>query len=125
MASYKPIIGHTIGLVFAALYTVAGQAHFTDRFTPELASNVELMTQNSHSAFWILGLEYRSLIHLFGVVDIITAVLLWRSSTRSMGLVLAVFACAIGLYGQLYTGNDASQVLVLLAVAAVGVTLVE
>lgn len=54
------IISDVAGLLIAVLYTVAGQAHFTGRITPELAENVEIMTQNSYDAFWFLGLDYLS-----------------------------------------------------------------
>ena len=47
-----------IGLLIATLYTLAGQAHFTDRLTPGLAANVEKMTPNSYVAFSGLGMEY-------------------------------------------------------------------
>lgn len=58
MSSLLGYISDGIGLVIAVLYTVAGTAHFTDRFTPELAANVETMTQNSSQAFGFLGLSY-------------------------------------------------------------------
>lgn len=58
MAITKRTVGHAIGLSIAVLYTLAGQAHFTDRFTPGLAANVEKMTPRSHQAFWFLNLSY-------------------------------------------------------------------
>lgn len=54
------IISDAAGLLIAVLYTLAGQAHFTDRFTPGLAQYVEATTRNSYPAFQILGLDYLS-----------------------------------------------------------------
>lgn len=51
-------LSDVVGIFIAALYTLAGQAHFTNRITPGLAANIETMTPNSHRAFWFLGLEY-------------------------------------------------------------------
>lgn len=59
MAKFSRVIGHAIGLLIAVLYTLAGQAHFTDRFTPTLAAQVEEMTPRSHRAFWFLNLSYQ------------------------------------------------------------------
>jgi hypothetical protein len=57
------LLSDAAGLLIAALYTVAGQAHFTDRFTPGLASHIETMTRNSYAAFWFLSLDYLSVSH--------------------------------------------------------------
>jgi hypothetical protein len=58
MRKWSGFISDAIGLGIAALYTIAGTAHFTDRFTPNLAQQIEAMTQNSAEAFWFLGLSY-------------------------------------------------------------------
>lgn len=58
MAPYTEYISDAAGLLVASLYTLAGQAHFTNRLTPGLAANIEAMTPNSHAAFWFLGLSY-------------------------------------------------------------------
>lgn len=60
MSSYSHIAGNGIGLLLASLYTVAGQAHFTDRLTPGLAQNINEMTHNTHKAFWFLGLNFQN-----------------------------------------------------------------
>ena len=51
-------LGNAIGLFIAIFYALAGQAHFTNRFTPGLAANIEEMTPRSHRAFWFLNLTY-------------------------------------------------------------------
>lgn len=51
-------LSDVVGIFIAGLYTLADQAHFTSRLTPGLAANIEIMTPNSHRAFWFLGLEY-------------------------------------------------------------------
>jgi hypothetical protein len=52
------LISDAAGMLIAVLYTLAGQAHFTDRLTPGLAANVEHMTRNSYAAFRFLGMSY-------------------------------------------------------------------
>jgi hypothetical protein len=58
MSDAKRILGNAIGLGIAVLYTLAGQAHLTNKFTPGLAANIEEMTPRSHQAFWFLNLSY-------------------------------------------------------------------
>ena len=113
-------ISNVIGLSIAVLYTLAGQAHYTDRFTPGLAHNVEQMTPNSHRAFWFFHLSYPQCKALFGAFDLIAAALLARRSTRRTGLLLAVIGFSGGFYGQWCCDEDTSQVAGLLALAVVG-----
>jgi hypothetical protein len=58
MTDIKRKVGNALGFGIAILYTLAGQAHFTDRLTPGLAANIEEMTPRSHRAFWFLNLSY-------------------------------------------------------------------
>jgi hypothetical protein len=51
-------LGHLASLSIACLYLYAGQAHFTSRFTPEFAGNIDAMTANSHRAFWFLNMDF-------------------------------------------------------------------
>ncbi|KAK5165146.1 uncharacterized protein LTR77_009244 [Saxophila tyrrhenica] len=120
MSSYTTLLSDGIGLTIATLYSLAGQAHFTPRLTPGLAQNIEIMTHNSHAAFWFLGLDYLALRRIFGAFDLIGAACLWRKKTRKVGLIFAVFGFSGGFYGQLYTGGDVLQVGGLLSMAVVG-----
>lgn len=65
MATAKRNLGHLLGFGIAVLYTIAGQAHFTSRFTPGMAATVEEMTPRSHEAFWFLRLSYEHVSVLF------------------------------------------------------------
>ena len=58
MAPITTLISDGASLVIATLYTIAGQAHFTDRITPSFAAHVEEMTQNSQSAINIFEMDY-------------------------------------------------------------------
>lgn len=58
MPSVRGLVSNTAAILIAVLYSLAGQAHFTDRFTSDLAEQVDKMTPNAHAAFWFLGLEY-------------------------------------------------------------------
>ncbi|KAF2794775.1 hypothetical protein K505DRAFT_416913 [Melanomma pulvis-pyrius CBS 109.77] len=120
MANTNRILGNAIGLFIAMLYTLAGQAHFTSRLTPDLATNIEEMTTRSHRAFWFLQLSYLQLKQLFGLFDLIAAGLLFRKSTRKAGLRIAVIGFSGGLYGQVYTSGDVGQVAGFLGLACLG-----
>jgi len=63
MNGFSSAAGHTIGILIAVLYTLAGQAHFTDRFTPGLAAQIDEMTPRSHRAFSFLKLSYSQVCH--------------------------------------------------------------
>ena len=63
MPGSTSLISDAAGVLIAMLYTLAGQAHFTDRITPDLASKIEAMTRNSYAAFWFLNLDYLSVRH--------------------------------------------------------------
>lgn len=115
----RTTISDAAGLVIAALYTFAGQAHFTSRLTPGLAAQVEQMTPNSHKAFWFLHLNYITLKRVFGAFDLIAAALLWRKSTRKAGLVMAIVGFSGGAYGQWFSGGDLGQVAAFLGLAVV------
>ena len=56
----------------------------------------------------------------FGAFDLLGAACLWRRQTRKIGLLIAVIGFSGGLYGQVYTGEDVTQVAVLLGVTIVG-----
>ncbi|KAK4555132.1 hypothetical protein LTR86_007898 [Recurvomyces mirabilis] len=120
MASRLNHLGDAIGLLIAGLYTVAGQAHFTDRLTPDLASNIETMTQNTYVAFGGLGMNYAPFKQFLGAFDLAAAMLLLRKSTRRTGLLTAVVGFGGGLYGQISTGKDITQVAAFLGLAVVG-----
>jgi hypothetical protein len=60
MSDYLSLAGNVVGVILAALYTYAGQAHMTNRLTPEFAKQVDVMTHNSYRAFWFLGLDYHT-----------------------------------------------------------------
>lgn len=60
MASIQSYISDAIGLFIAVLYTIAGQAHYTSRFTPGMAATVDSMTPNTHRSLWFLGLDYET-----------------------------------------------------------------
>jgi hypothetical protein len=133
-------ISDAISLLVAALYTVAGQAHFTARITPQVAETIEQMTPNSHRAFWFLGFDYvtvrtqkefnqklklsanmsTQLKRGFGAFDLIAAALLWRRQTRKAGLALAIVGFSGDLYGQLFNGDDITQVATLLCLSILG-----
>ena len=145
MASYLTLMSDGIGLLIAALYTLAGQAHFTTYLTPGLAEHVDEMTHNCHAAFWFLGIDYVSvclltshslplgqrplimwtmqLKQLFGAFDLIAAALLSQQKTRRAGLLMSVVGFSGGLYGQLYSGEDVSQVATMSGVAVLGFVL--
>ncbi|KAF2172246.1 hypothetical protein M409DRAFT_17483 [Zasmidium cellare ATCC 36951] len=114
------IAGNGIGLVLAGLYTVAGQAHFTNRLTPGLAANINEMTHNTHKAFWFLGLGFENLKMVLGGFDLLGAAYLWRAETRRTGLLIAVVGFSGGLYGQIYNQDDLSQVGLFLGLAVAG-----
>ncbi|KAK4508094.1 hypothetical protein PRZ48_001832 [Zasmidium cellare] len=123
MPSYSQlanIAGNGIGILLAGLYTVAGQAHFTDRLTPGLHQNIDEMTHNSHRAFWFLGLGFENLKMVFGAFDLLGAAYLWRAKTRRTGLLIAVIGFTGGLYGQIYNNDDLSQVGLFLGLAVAG-----
>ena len=57
--SLKPAyVGDAIGLLIAALYTASGQAHFTFRYTPGLAGEIEHMTRSCYEGGFNVGLEF-------------------------------------------------------------------
>jgi hypothetical protein len=58
MSSLRLRIGHIIGLGIAILYTLAGQAHFTDKLTPGLAATIDEMTPRSFKVLPTYGLSY-------------------------------------------------------------------
>ena len=55
--SLKRILRNTAAIAIIGLYTVAGQAQLTDRFTPEFAAQTDVMTRETYRAF-TLGLPY-------------------------------------------------------------------
>ena len=120
MESYQSLLSDGIGLLIAALYTLAGQAHFTSRFTPALAANIEEMTPNSYKAFGGLGLDYLSFKYALGAFDLLGAALLWRKKTRRIGYLVAIFGFSGGLYGQYYSRGDLVQVGSMLGLAIFG-----
>lgn len=61
--------------------------------------------------------------YLFGVFDLIAAGLLWRKRTRKLGLGLAVIGFSGGLYGQLYNGDEVTQVATFLGLSIAGLVL--
>ncbi|KAH8651417.1 hypothetical protein BX600DRAFT_473528 [Xylariales sp. PMI_506] len=113
-------IGDAIAVGIAVLYTLAGQAHFTARFTPDLARNIEQMTPNSHRAFWFIGASDPAIKCAFGAFDLIAAALLWRKKTRKTGLAMAVIGFSGGLYGQLFNDDDITQVATFLGLSLAG-----
>lgn len=119
-SSILTFLSDAIGLSIALLYTLAGQAHFTSRFTPGLAAQVDEMTPNSHQAFWFLHLTYEQCKAAFGAFDLIAAVLLWRRSTRTTGLAFAVIGFAGGMYGQIYSNAEVGQVASMFGLAVAG-----
>ena len=140
-----PILPSTlIALALALLYTSASQAHFTARFAPDLAGDIDIMTANSHQALEkVIGLDYltvgvpthRTCVVLpklsdrsqtkyaFGAFDFMTAVLLWRSQTRTAGLTATIMVELVGLYGQLQAGGELGQLGTMVAVAVLGMML--
>lgn len=122
MPSYQTLLSDGIGFLIAALYTLAGQAHFTSQFTPDLAASIEEMTPNSLRGFG-LGLEYLPFKYTLGAFDLLGALLLWRKRTRRAGFITAIFGFAGGLYGQYYSCGDLSQVGGLLGLAVLGLLL--
>ena len=120
MASNKTILSNGIALIIAVLYTLAAQAHFTATLTPKLATTIEEMTPNSYAAFGGLGLDYTNFKYTMGAFDAVGATLLWMRGTRNVGLATAVLGFSGGLYGQLYSGGDVTQVGALLGLAFVG-----
>jgi hypothetical protein len=46
-----------INLLTSLLFFYGGQAHLTDRYTPDLARNVEYMSKGAAEAWWWFGLE--------------------------------------------------------------------
>ncbi|KPI42504.1 uncharacterized protein AB675_9593 [Cyphellophora attinorum] len=120
MSQPLTLLSNAIALSIAILYTLAGQAHYTDRFTPDLAANVDTMTPNSHRAFWFLHLTYPQIQALFGAFDLIAAACLYRPSTRNIGLALAIFGFGGGLYGQWYNDAEMGMVGAMTGLAVLG-----
>ena len=58
MSSVNGFISDAASILIAALYTVAGQAHFTDQLTPGFAADLEVMTRNSYRALNVFDLQY-------------------------------------------------------------------
>ena len=50
-------VGNGIGLALAFVWAYGSQAHFTDRFTPELAKDVHGSAKELHNAFGIANLS--------------------------------------------------------------------
>lgn len=103
-------ISDVVGITIAILYTIAGQAHFTDRITSGMAAQIEAMTPNSHKALWFFHLSYTQIKTLFGAFDLIAAAMLWRKTPRKTGLAMAVVGFTGGLYVQWYSEEDLGQV---------------
>lgn len=113
-------IGSVIALMLACLWTVASQAHFTDRLTPDIAAGVHRSTTTLHEAFWFLSLSVNQVSnkqqmfkysncdlfrlteqieHLFGSLGMLTALFLWIPRTRTLGLLMAIL---VTLAGRVY-----------------------
>ena len=53
---FRHIFGNTIALILALPWTYASQAHFTGRFTPDLAARIDASVWTSQHAFSWTGL---------------------------------------------------------------------
>lgn len=130
---WAQLVSDGTAYTIAALYTLAGQAHFTDRFTPGLAEDIEIMTRHSHAAFWFLHLEYATVSRPSAyrgqrAVSADAAVVRSFRPRRGGFVVTAAYEesrirhcySIVGfsgrLYGQLYDGQDVTQVSVELLV---------
>ena len=51
-------VANFVAVSIGLLYIIAGQAHFTDKFTPDLARNSEIMTRNSAAAMNVFDWPY-------------------------------------------------------------------
>lgn len=118
--SSTALFSNAIALSIAVLYTLAGQAHFTSRFTPGLAANVDKLTPNSHKALSFIPWTYPQCKAILGAFDFVAAVCLVRRKTRNFGLLLAVLGFGGGVYGQWYCGEDLGQVGAMFGFALLG-----
>ena len=65
---------NAITFPLALLGAIAGQAHFTDRFTPAMALNVNQVKSNSYQALWFLHIiDFTQYKYLFGTLDACSA----------------------------------------------------
>ena len=117
------IISQSISFTLAGLYTVAGQAHFTDKFTPEFYQKIEQMTRKSYVAFEVFGLPYNQTKMILGGLDLLAAYYLWQPKKRSIGLSLALIGFGGGLYSQWVVPNgEIGEVSIMFSMAVVGFT---
>lgn len=67
MLEFRRVASDAASLIIAALYLFAGQAHFTDKLTPEFAQHIEAMTQNSYTTLNFLDLDYLPVSQAFSL----------------------------------------------------------
>ncbi|KAK3721287.1 hypothetical protein LTR37_003162 [Vermiconidia calcicola] len=111
--SLRRTIGNVLALFLSAFWLFPSQAHLTNKLTPDLADKIAATTATTHKAFEPTGLDADQVQTIFGILGILTSVLLTGllGRTRRLGFLLAILITVAGRVYPMLTikGAEGSQ----------------